>query len=278
MSRSRSFQVRGFLHVADEYATALNETGSPNTKHRPFLERMKNRVHLGMERQAHPIYYDRYLDHTVLSRPLYNASSSAPGRITPRVGELAFVLLRAAQAHARAKPVKEVRGIGVMGEELAAFLNTLRARDEPRFRAVEHALHMLIPSISGIHVDVNSLGEVELRLGEDKTLIPARVVSEGTLRMLGLLAIAGAKEPPALVGFEEPENGIHPRRLQLIAELLRTREAAEDTQMIVTTHSPLLVDLIPDEFLYVCRRSDGQTTIDPFKSLPFFRDKNISQA
>ena len=138
-----------------------------------------------------------------------------------------------------ANPAKEVRHIGLQGEELAAFLNTLRALNDRQFRAVEKALHMMMPSIHGIHVEVNSLGEVELRLREGNTLIPARVVSEGTLRILGLLALAGATEPPALIGLEEPENGVHPRRLQLIAELLQTRAELGETQMIVTTHSPL---------------------------------------
>src|SRR5271166_3089407 len=63
-------------------------------------------------------------------------------------------------------PVKEVHQIGLRGEELAAFLNTLRALDARQFGAVEEALHMVIPSITGIHVEVNSLGEVELRLRE----------------------------------------------------------------------------------------------------------------
>ena len=51
------------------------------------------------------------------------------------------------------------------------------------------------------------LGEVELRIREAGVAIPARVLSDGTLRMLGLLALAGTKGPPALVGFEEQENG-----------------------------------------------------------------------
>ena len=51
------------------------------------------------------------------------------------------------------------------------------------------------------------LGEVELRIREAGVAIPARVLSEGTLRMLGLLALVGTKSPPALAGFEEPENG-----------------------------------------------------------------------
>jgi predicted ATPase len=150
-----------------------------------------------------------------------------------------------------------------MGEELAAFLNTLRAMDEPQFKAVEKALRLIIPSVTAIEVDVNDLGEVELRLLEGTIPIPARVLSEGTLRTLGLLALGGVKEPPALLGFEEPENGIHPRRLRLIAELLKT-QATADTQLIVTTHSPVLLDLIPDHSLYVCRKVDGHTEIRSF--------------
>jgi predicted ATPase len=113
---------------------------------------------------------------------------------------------------------------------------------------------------------VNSLGEVELKLLEGKTPIPARILSEGTLRILGMLALGGAKEPPALLGFEEPENGVHPRRIRHIAELLKTRANTGDTQIIATTHSPALLDIIPKESLYVCKKLHGQTQIRPLKA------------
>lgn len=160
-------------------------------------------------------------------------------------------------------PVKEVRHIGMMGEELAAFLNILQALDENQFKALEKALHMIIPSIMGIDVTVNNLGNVELNLLQGETPIPAELLSEGTLRVLGLLALGGAKEPPALIGFEEPENGIHPDRLDLVALLLKTL-ASNDTQVIVTTHSPTLLDFIPGESLYIFRQSNGNTLITPF--------------
>ncbi len=267
----------GILRVADEYAAALNAKGEPNGKRRPFLERVKDRIHLRMEGQAHPTYHECFLDHTLLSRPLYPPHH--PHLVALRQefqSWLSFYFEPREQMRA-SNPVKEVHHIGLRGEELAAFLNTLRALKERQFRAVEKALHMVIPSITGIDVEVNSLGEVELRLREGKTLIPARVVSEGTLRILGLLALAGAMEPPALIGLEEPENGVHPRRLQLIAELLLTRAELGETQMIVTTHSPLLVDLIPQSFLYVCRKRDEGTQIEPFTSLPLTRGWEISE-
>ena len=67
----------------------------------------------------------------------------------------------------------------------------------------------------------------------------------------------GAKNPPTLVAFEEPENGIHPARIELIARFLETRKSVGNTQFIVTTHSPILTDLLPSEALLVCRRRDG---------------------
>jgi predicted ATPase len=138
---------------------------------------------------------------------------------------------------------------------------------------------MIIPSISGIEVEVNNLGEVELRLLEGDTPIPARVLSEGTLRVLGLLALGGAKEPPALVGFEEPENGVHPRRIRLIAELLKTRALTGISQSIVTTHSPVLLDLIDDKYLYVCRKIGGDTRIEGFSTGgPLWRALEIDSA
>src|SRR5262245_44679468 len=59
----------GLLQVADEYIAALNAKGQPSSKRKPFLEKMNNRVHLRMEGQAHPTYYERYLDHSILSLP-----------------------------------------------------------------------------------------------------------------------------------------------------------------------------------------------------------------
>ena len=117
--------------------------------------------------------------------------------------------------------------------------------------------------ITGINVSVNELGEVELDLREGEKRISARVLSEGTLRILGLLALVGAAEPPALIGFEEPENGIHPCRIRRIARFLETHMILQDIQFIVTTHSSLLPDLVPYESLYVCRKVNGNTEIAP---------------
>lgn len=256
----------GVLRVTDEYLAALNAKGEPTGRRKPFVERQRQKIHLRLEGQAHPTYYDRYLDHSILSMPHYPPHYPHLVAARRELESWLFFYFEPRERMRAANPVKEVRHIGLMGEELAAFLNTLRALDPKQFEAVEKALHTLMPNIDGIEVEVSDLGEVELRLKESGVAIPARVLSEGTLRMLGLLALTGVKDTPALVGFEEPENGIHPRRIQLIAELLKTRAMLGQTQYIVTTHSPILPDMLADDSLLVVRRIDGRTRIDPFST------------
>lgn len=255
----------GLLRVSDEYLTALNRKGEPTGKRKPFLERVGKRLHLRMEGQAHPTYYERHLDHSILSLPNYPPHYPHLVAMRRELESWFFFYFEPRERMRAAGPVKEVRHIGLMGEELAAFLNTLKAVDPPQFKAVEKALRTILPNVEGIDVEVDDVGEVELKLRENGVPIPARLLSEGTLRVLGLLAVAGAKEQPSLIGFEEPENGIHPRRIQLVAELLKTRASLGETQYIVTTHSPLLPDLMPDDSLFVCKRSsEGETVIEPF--------------
>ena len=252
----------GILRVADEYLAALNSKGEPTGKRRPFIERQGEKLHLRLEGQAHPTYYDRYLDHTVLSMPHYPPHYPHLVAARRELESWLFFYFEPRERMRAANPVKEARHIGLMGEDLAAFLNTLRALEPKQFEAVEKALRLLMPYVDGIEVEVSDLGEAELHLKEGGIAIPARVLSEGTLRMLGLLALAGVKSPPALVGFEEPENGIPPRRIELIAELLKTRAVLGETQYIVTTHSPILPDRMPEYSLLAVRREEGRTRID----------------
>ena len=268
----------GVLRVADEYLAALNSKGEPTGKRKPFLERQDERIHLRHEGQAHPTYYDRYLDHSILSMPHYPPHYPHLAAARRELESWLFFYFEPRERMRAANPVKEVRHIGLMGEELAAFLNTMKATDERQFRGVEKALHALMPNIDGIEVEVSDLGEVELRLKEGGVAIPARVLSEGTLRMLGLLALTGVDDAPALVGFEEPENGVHPRRIQLIAELLKTQETLRQTQYMVTTHSPILPDLLADSSLFVTNRIDRKTRIEPFSTWgPLGRRDDFSQ-
>ena len=271
----------GILRVADEYLIALTDEGQPKQNRKPFLERIGNRLHLRMEGQAHPLYYERYLDYSILSRSHYPPHYPHLIAMQRELANWLTFYLEPKEQMRLPNPIKAVHDIGSMGEDLAAFLNTLRARNKQQFQSVQRSLHTMIPSITGIDVSVNELGEVELDLREGEKRISARVLSEGTLRILGLLALVSAEAPPTLIGFEEPENGVHPRRIQRIARFLETRMRLEDVQLIVTTHSSLLPDLVPAESLYVCRKVKGNTEIEPFNMMhvgPLWKKSEIEVA
>ena len=271
----------GILRVADEYLAALSADGKPKQNRKPFLERIRDRLHLRMEGQSHPLYYERYLDYSILSRSHYPPHYPHIVAMQQELANWLTFYLEPREQMRLPNPVKAVHDIGSMGQDLAAFLNTLQALNKRQFETVEKSLRTMIPSITGIDVSVNELGEVELDIREGEKRISARVISEGTLRILGLLALVGAKETPALIGFEEPENGIHPRRIRRIARFLEARMLLEDIQFIVTTHSVLLPDLISPEALYVCRKVNGNTEIEPFNMMhvgPLWKKSDIEVA
>jgi len=253
----------GILRVGDEYLAASNKKGQPKTTRRPFLGPEGEKLRLRLEGQAHPTDYDRFLDHTILSMPHYPPHYPHLTAVRRELESWLFFYFEPRERMRATGPVKEVRHIGLMGEELAARLNTLKANNPRQFNAIEKGLHTLLPTVEGIDTEVSNLGEVELFLKENQINIPARVLSEGTLRMLGLLALTGSEEPPSLVGFEEPENGVHPGRIDLIAEFLKTRQIQGSTQYIVTTHSPRLLDTMPPESLFATRQRNRKTRITP---------------
>jgi predicted ATPase len=92
-----------------------------------------------------------------------------------------------------------------------------------------------------------------------REVTPATRLSDGTLHWLALLAVLLDPEPPPLVCIEEPELGLHPDIIGVVAELLT--DAAERTQLIVTTHSDLLVSKLSDrpEAVVVCEKDDQGT-------------------
>jgi predicted ATPase len=93
----------------------------------------------------------------------------------------------------------------------------------------------------------------------------AHYLSDGILRFLCLLAILKTPDPPP-VCIVEPELGLHPSLMPIIAALLR--DAACRTQLIVATHSPQLVDALDAEHNVVMEKIDGETRVQRLQDRP----------
>ncbi len=128
----------------------------------------------------------------------------------------------------------------------------------------------VLQELQSLYADVQALkarpvagGTLQLFLTEKGGIeIPASRLSDGTLRYLALLLILLNPEPPPMIVIEEPELGLHPDVIPQIAKLLI--EASDRTQLVVTTHSRLLVDYLGDdpESVIVCEKHDGESVFE----------------
>ncbi|RPI60428.1 MAG: chromosome segregation protein SMC, partial [Planctomycetaceae bacterium] len=141
---------------------------------------------------------------------------------------------------------------------LGLVLNDLEHR--PVWDRFNKLMTAFLPRYKRLSTKV-SAGSVQIFLHEDglSAPVPATRLSDGTLRFLALLAILLNPESASLICIEEPELGLHPDAVSLLAELLT--EASEKTQVIVTTHSDGLVSALTEqaESVLVCDYGDNGT-------------------
>ena len=105
--------------------------------------------------------------------------------------------------------------------------------------------------------------------------IPARQVSDGVLLVLAYLTIMHLPQPPRVVLVEEPENGIHPGRLKDVLAILRELVSEQSqTQIVLTTHSPYVVDLFGPEEVTLCQKEDdGSVSVRRLSDSKTVRDQ-----
>jgi predicted ATPase len=147
---------------------------------------------------------------------------------------------------------EEARNLGLV-------LNRLRRNPKVKQRLIEQ-LRDLYEGLEDVDVSIEG-GTVQVLIQESRWSIPATRLSDGTLRWLVLLSILLNPEPPPLVCIEEPELGLHPDLLPRVATLLT--DASDRMQLVVTTHSDVLVDALTatPEAVVVCERAKGMTTM-----------------
>ncbi len=143
---------------------------------------------------------------------------------------------------------------------LGLFLNRLRRIPKAK-NAILEGLRDLYEEFCDFDIIVEG-GTVQVFFTEGEFIIPATRLSDGTLRYLCLLAILCDPDPPPLVCIEEPELGLHPDILPKVAD--RLVDASQRTQLVVTTHSDILVDAMSErpEAVIICEKHSGQTTME----------------
>ena len=154
------------------------------------------------------------------------------------------------------------------GSNLSIVLHNLSQRFPSSFQEIFETAKVAYPSLERLYFEApGPAGQIILAWKDTEFIRPfmANELSDGTLRFLCLLAILLNPTPPPLTCLEEPELGLHPALLIMIAELLQ--DASTRTQLIVTTHSPQLVDkLSPDQVVVVNKDESGATSFERLTS------------
>ena len=151
--------------------------------------------------------------------------------------------------------------IDIEGKHLAAMLKRIEANEPGTLRSISRTTQNILPEIREIYVDEDLARNQYILMvrSVDDRIFSSNVLSEGTLRIIALVTLMFDDRHRGLICFEEPENGIHPHRMEKILRLLKdlsTQFRLEGEaelplrQIIINTHSPLLVRKYYDEKPY----------------------------
>jgi predicted ATPase len=151
--------------------------------------------------------------------------------------------------------------LGDRGENLSSVLQAICEKPDLK-RALVHWIQALTPmDAKDLEFPADFSGKVLVHLIEENgQKTSAYSASDGTLRFLALAVALLGPEPPRFLFVEELENGIHPTRLHLLLQLIEQQVKQGRSQVIATTHSPLLLhNLSPEmrEFAHLTYRLEG---------------------
>ena len=160
-------------------------------------------------------------------------------------------------AHEMGKPVMQNRlskniRLDYDGRNVAEYILWIRAQGQEYLDSIVQKMIFVLPYIKQIQPNIQETfnREVELLLHEthDKSKpLPGWLLSSGTLRILALLSLFDSPKPPSVLFVDEIENGLDPRTIGLLLNEIRNETTTGKMQVVITTHSPYLLDMLPIE-------------------------------
>ncbi len=157
------------------------------------------------------------------------------------------------------------------GSNLAAFLYYLREKYESTYSLIQRTVQRVTPFFDDFRLKPRKLHPDDIRLEwrhkRSDQYFDASSLSDGTLRFIALttLLLQPEKYRPSVILVDEPELGLHPYAIEMLAALVR--QASATTQVIVSTQSSLLLDHFEPEDVLVANRVDGATQLTRLESV-----------
>lgn len=169
------------------------------------------------------------------------------------------------------------------GSNLAAYLYRLREGHSLRYGMITGIIKLTAPFFDDFILEPSKLNPDKIRLewrqtGSDN-YFDAAALSDGLLRFIALVTLL--YQPPELVPpvvlLDEPELGLHPHSITLLAALVRSLTATKEKQVILATHSPLLLDQFHEDYVLVAGRFRGGTELNRLNLASWMQDALLSE-
>jgi predicted ATPase len=190
----------------------------------------------------------------------------------PQIEEIAqiFEQLRLFEVNVAAarRPVSAVAAnrLNADASNIAAFLIYLKESHPEHFSLIKEDVAYVLPGFRDFQFHKIGGSDEAVRLDIVEAPLagatPLARASFGTIRSIALFAMLHDPNPPRLTCLEEVDHGLHPHALDRLVE--RLRDASKQTQIIVATHSPALVNrLAPEELIVFQRDPETGATVQP---------------
>ncbi len=171
------------------------------------------------------------------------------------------------QPYSMFEPVPQKRTPGKIklaknGSNIAEYLQSIWDKDVMAFDGIIDTLKYVLPYADDLKPNITTELERKIYLLLSEKGIPVNLpgwlLSTGTVRILALLSVLRHPEPSPLIVIEEIENGLDPRTIHLLVEEIRSFVQEGAGQVLITTHSPYLLDLLPlSSIITVERNAQG---------------------
>lgn len=148
---------------------------------------------------------------------------------------------------------------------LAPFLFRMKKKQPHDFQSIIDVIRLAAPFFDNFKFDINEHGDVKWwwsQKGSDYQFHPSQI-SDGTLRFICLATVLLQPNPPSSIILDEPELGLHPYALSLLAGLIQ--KASHRTQVIVSTQSAALIDHFEPEDIVIVERQNGESIFKRLK-------------
>lgn len=149
------------------------------------------------------------------------------------------------------------------GRNIAEFLLSIRDKDIEVYKGILETLQYVLPYAKDLQPQITQELEkmVYLQLSEQDFKLPGWMLSTGTLKILALLAVFRHPEPSPLIVIEELENGLDPRTIHLVITEIRNYIDNKKGQVLITSHSPYLLDQLHISQIVFVERKDEKVSL-----------------